>query len=219
MSFFFSDTTGGGGGGGGIATDYVARWTFEDITGSTVADETANHDGTLSNTSTTTGPDGLTAIDFSGSTSALFQVPDSTDFEFTEGTVSFWAYHPTNASGVLIEKDGNAGWTVQMGGGGAHYRCSRGNDITGMRANSLTAGQWIHVCVVMSDTLSEREIYLNNSAASYQKTYGTPSFGTGELNIGVRPTSTAPFNGYLDLITIYDRVLSASEITALYEEV
>ena len=87
----------------------------------------------------------------------------------------------------------------------------------------LSPVTWYHTCVVFdganTDTLYYRDgaqigATQNNGIASLHN--GSSPFSIGAENVGVTPTEF--FNGQLDDVRVWTRVLSAAEILALYND-
>lgn len=105
---------------------------------------------------------------------------------------------------------------TDAGGGNIHGRWSS-------PANSITLGTWIHVGLVYTNnTTNDIPImYLNGSQVSV--TVGTKIFGTissdaaENLNIGSE-AGAFTFNGQIDEFKLYQGVLSASDMTAIFNE-
>lgn len=217
------------GGGGDIPTDYIAFYTMDNISGSTLVDETGNYDGTIYGATTTTGVIG-DALSFDGVNDYVKMSGTITPFGALTGlAVSFWWYWPRGASfDVYASIIGN----LKSGGdsvgsdydGFAIQTISRGTIRwfgfgSGQAANNLHTiplDQWVH-CVAMWD--GSGLIFVKNNVASARSPLTINDMGTTEeLHIGKLPYAPLYAPGRVDLIRIYPRVLTSSEITALYEE-
>jgi len=86
----------------------------------------------------------------------------------------------------------------------------------------LAAGTWYHIAVVYddSDTGQEVKIYINASENATDSYSGgmtdatTANFAIGsEYNAG---SATRPYDGLIDEVAIFDRVLSPAEVTEIY---
>jgi hypothetical protein len=73
-----------------------------------------------------------------------------------------------------------------------------------------------HVCASRTAT-GAASLYLNGALlGAADQDSGTPTAGTGNVIIGNRAASDRDYGGYLDDIRIYDRALTAAEITQIY---
>jgi hypothetical protein len=91
--------------------------------------------------------------------------------------------------------------------GGSYYQA--------LSTNTLSAGSWYHVAAVRAGDAST--VYLNGTATSAAGTTGDLNLDDYPIIIGARAnSSTQRFNGYIDEVAIYNRVLDANEINAHY---
>jgi hypothetical protein len=198
-----------------------------------VIDETNRNDGT--NSGSTRGSTGKidNCFSFDGSND---YVDTGIDSEIYYGnndvfSVSFWISHNFSATtgfDRIIAKGGTASTSVQelfiqqngTGNTVYGYIVSTPSDVayTASTTTSLTASTWYHVVFYFDGT--NTKIYLNSSNE------GTSSDFTGSVNrrtsdkitIGASSTlqSITHYNGLLDEIMIYKRVLTDLEIDQLY---
>src|SRR3989344_5522242 len=173
------------------------------------------------------GGDGGSYVDV-GSPAILDNLP--------QVTVSAWIY-PRSAGGntsggTIINKSDGAiplnGWRFSLvTGGGATKILFFNVDYTTTDINvksvdnTIAFNQWQHVAVSWtgSNNASDVRIYLNGMEVSYKlqtSAVGTrvsdaaQSFGVGD------PGTGADFDGLIDEVRIYNRALSAGEVSALY---
>jgi hypothetical protein len=80
------------------------------------------------------------------------------------------------------------------------------------------ANQWFHIVMLKSGTTVT--MYLNNQLIGSSSTGGyLPIYGTSTVaNIGIRCNNTQGFNGKVDNLRVYNRVLTASEVASLFNE-
>ena len=174
------------------------------------------------------------------------KIPTSPSMNLTNSlTVSLWyklnSYRGENNTGY---KDNN-GFNVMIGKEGDRdgYYMGLSNDLTAgeqkiLFGNYVSSGKklsangspdgnsfdnldkWMHLAMVIDG--SGAKIFVNGKLVSQAS--GTPDFSSANnrnLYIGTmwaNGTSWYPFNGLLDDVRIYNRVLSQNEITALYNE-
>ena len=87
--------------------------------------------------------------------------------------------------------------------------------------SALTLSAWNHVAVTWdgSNTATNVHIYINGSECSYQQQTNGSSLESpnATLEFGNRRSDNArPLNGYLTEIGLFNRVLSSSEVTDIY---
>ncbi len=88
--------------------------------------------------------------------------------------------------------------------------------------NAITTGSWYHVLVTWtgSATATNAKIYVNGVEVAYATTINGSGArvddSAGSLCIGNDNLTNRTFAGYLDDVRVYNRVLTAAEITAVY---
>lgn len=102
------------------------------------------------------------------------------------------------------------GWTCHSYTNGTNVAVSTGSD--------ASIDQWYNVVSVRSSSCLK--LYVNGMLIDSVQDANTPYYGTGPIvfRIGSRFNGTLPFHGKIDDVKIYNRVLSAEEVTALYNE-
>lgn len=86
-------------------------------------------------------------------------------------------------------------------------------------ANQISAGQWYHFAAVFDSVADVQYVYVNGAlAASASNTLSTISNTTPFNNnrIGNDSDTGEEFDGRIDDIRVYNRALTAAEVTALY---
>ena len=104
--------------------------------------------------------------------------------------------------------DGDLTWAV-----------SNGSSRVNITAAGLTAGQWHHVVVTQNISNNEKKIYIDNtlkttSTSTINNTNVTYSLVIG----GYSGYTNSAYDGMLDQIRIFNKALSASEVSTLYNE-
>jgi len=90
--------------------------------------------------------------------------------------------------------------------------------VSGDLAPTTEADQWQHVVLVRNGTTRQITGYKNGGLALSSTYLVAPGTSTYALNIGRNPGSIQRFRGHLDEVRIFNRVLSAAEVQALYAE-
>ncbi|MGI3783414.1 MAG: LamG domain-containing protein, partial [Janthinobacterium lividum] len=83
-----------------------------------------------------------------------------------------------------------------------------------------TVGQWYHLVGVRDTTTSTLTIYVDGKAAGTTSVLATPDVATGVLAVGRGKFGGNPvdyLNGSVDGVKVFDRALSASEVSDLEE--
>jgi len=226
---------------GGV-TGPVAHWRLDEPSGSTAVDSVGGHDATLSGvTARTIGMDGG-AVSFDGG-SATAAVPDDAFWDLAPAMrrtwtmwvkpddpstswQSLWAQTSTTPRGFGIfahsTTDANMG---PVSNGISVGWDESGSDKLGVHSldNVLTAGAWHHVAVTYDGDQPQADrvrIYVDGADAT--DTGDVNSIGTLS---GLDPTSIAfggnpvdvPswYDGDLDDVRVYDRVLGASAVATI----
>lgn len=222
----------------GTTNDYIAYWNADSssVTGFVMADQTANnHDATFVATPTFgTGVDGNSVVT---SASQYANVVDNAALKTTSFSFACWMKPSAlNSLGTLINNGVNLGssnyqgmyvtyantsdqLTVLLGLGTGSVQ---GTDFElASTVGNITEGDWNHVCVTYDNAFIK--LYVNaveranvawaNGIAFPQ----TNNIRLGAQNLGSPAFSPfAQFDGELDEIKWWDRRLTASEVTELY---
>jgi hypothetical protein len=201
--------------GGGL----IGHWTFNEGTGTTIADSSdyANH--ASFNTGTPTWVAGVrgAALQFNGAndavTGANFDPPP-------EGTVALW-----------IRSDGPPAGRQRPWGVGGDFEMWQDPDglvacdvaTDGYQGGFMTtsplhtAGRWYHLAAVFDSDDDSYQIYLNGQLhKSGISTQALNDEAAALLSFGTRTGSSQRFSGALDDFRIYNRKLSAAEIAEIY---
>jgi hypothetical protein len=149
--------------------------------------------------------------------SAYVSVLDSASIGMTQAlTVSFWlnADVSPNVDPRVISKAYN--WDVKLNGSNRNPQFSAGGSYA-MLNYSLPLNTWQHVVFTFSQGVVNG--YVNGVPVSFAaNTFSSqplPSYAYGLL-IGSDPSLTASLTGLVDEVRLYNRALSASDVSALY---
>ena len=205
------------------AIGLVAHWKFDDGAGNTATDSVGNaHPGTIGGTANWVAGQVGGALDFDGSTNYVdiggVQPVISGTF-----SLAMWIYArdiPT-AAGDLRMPLSNDTWAdraihVHIWPETAVFRIDTKNGTDISSNTALQADQWYHVAGTL-DAAGESKIYINgvldNSATGNGREYII-----GPANIGAYQESSRFFNGMIDDIRIYNRILSDVEIQEIVNQ-
>jgi hypothetical protein len=172
----------------------TASGTVDIVTGLDQPDLLASRFNALGDYLTST--DELTGIG-SGPFSIAFRVKDATTTAANQDIINF--DDEETANGIVIRT---------LAGGAISFRTNATNHDS---TTSVFGASWTHVVITSSGTGGTWFIYLNNvqdatgTIAAYN--YATPS----NLIIGANTSFTNPYNGTLDDIRVYNKVLNTTE--------
>jgi photosystem II stability/assembly factor-like uncharacterized protein len=212
-----------------VTSDSVGYWQFEDGDISVAGyadDETTNeNDGTCTNCPAWTENGAIGgAYEFDG-VDDMISIPNSTSLDIygvnQPVSLSAWVKFDEYSSTIFVHKGEYPNYEYGFGStpnGRVDFRINdAGEFIIVQGALAPDLGKWYHYVGVYDGM--EMRIYKNGVSDSTPTAHsGTVNQHTGPLTIGkyaYHPTAYN-FNGSVDEVRVYDRVLTASEISALY---
>ena len=81
---------------------------------------------------------------------------------------------------------------------------------------ALTTGSWQHLAVTVDQTNGKIAFFLNNKIVGTQKASNIKLLENSEDILIGRNTNSEFFNGMMDDVRLYSRVLSASELAGIF---
>ena len=204
--------------GGGL----VSGWSFNEGAGLIAGDLSGNSNiATLGNVSMWGAGEYGGGINFTGLNFLSVQNSASLNISGSALTISMWI-NPQPLSGgdsVVLGKFWNTTMTspfyqygIELNGGNQPF-LQIGTPTTILNApmgTTLPYSQWSHLAVTFNG--SEARFYLNGSLVSIQPLVATITARGNQLNIGADANGNQIFNGNLDDIRIYSRVLTQADI-------
>ena len=205
-----------------ITTGLVGHWTFDEGSGTTIADFSGNGNDAFFNTGTPKWISGVRggALEFDGTndaiTGAAFDPP-------AEGTVALW-----------FRSDGPPASRQRLWGVGGDFEMWQDPDglvscdvsTDGFQGGFITtsplyeAGRWYHLAAVYDPNDDSYDIYINGQLnKSGVSTWAMVPQPSGPLSFGTRTGSTQRVSGAVDDFRIYDRQLTAIDVAELYGHV
>ncbi len=214
----------------------AAYWRFDEGSGLTSADDSGgSNNATLIGGPMWTSGESGNALNFAAAASyAAISNTSALDDLYNSGhgmTVTAWI-NPASAggggAGRIIDKDNNLrGWFLKMNNTGTSVQFAADQFATAAIRNSVTGSislnQWQHVAVTWdgSPDATKINIYINgvlaNDSASPTNGSGSAQSDTGTpFTIGNRTLDKARnFDGSIDGVRVYNRMLSPAEIQSL----
>lgn len=213
----------------------VGYWNFDEVNGTTANDSSGNgNTGTLVNGPTwTTGKVGSGALSFDGVDDRINAGSSSSlDNLHTTGglSISLWINPRTsgeNGGGRIIDKDESTSGTfyLAMSGNTQLQFIKDGSTDLYIKTNtsSVSLNNWQHIALTWdgSTNASGVHIYVNGTETSYYtQTNGVSLNPDASMNllIGSNQYGNYSFDGLMDEVRIYNRALSASEISDIYND-
>ena len=217
----------------------VGYWKFDEGTGTSATDSSGNGDtGTLTNQPTWVTGKLKKALNFTGTQVVQANGSGSLANLYTGGmTVSAWinpAGTGGGGAGRIVDKDNNnGGWFLAMSSSNNVKLQADQFDVPppgtaiqpslASASNSIVLNTWQHVAATWDGSTNGTgmHIYVNGAPADGTpvngSSNGTPfSDAASPLGIGNRGADLARgFNGSIDDVRVYNRVLSAAEIQSL----
>ncbi|MBD3649701.1 MAG: LamG domain-containing protein, partial [Alcanivorax sp.] len=208
----------------------VGHWAFDENEGMTAADSSGSgNDGTLANMESWARTTGVTggSLGFDG-IDDIVRVPhaDAIDFADQDFSISFWllqGYHDNSGSYVLkgsfgAPKSGKRYEVFHHASGEVRFAID--DDKTKSRVvlpdTDFVTGEWVHVVAIRDTGKDELRLYADG------KQKGAAPDESGDISqaeglfIGGSTDEGSFFDGFLDDVRIYDRVLTEPEILALF---
>ncbi len=198
----------------------VAAYGFDAGSGTTVADQSGNgNNGTITNAGWAGAAAGRfgNALSFNG-TNAFVSVPNSSSLQPSTGiTFEAWV-RPTSVGGwrtvLMKERPGYYDWALysdtDFNRPAAYVFTSADREVRGTA--QVAASTWTHLAAAYNGSVLA--LYVNGAQAATFLTSGPITTNTGALKIGGNAVWGEWFSGLIDEIRVYNRALSAAEISA-----
>lgn len=216
---FIKFSVGSGGSSSPLLTGLVAYYKLNDSSGDAV-DSVNSYNG--SNTSVTYGTTGKisTCYTFNGSSSKTVVTDVSALDLTTTGAISCWVYPGSRSYNYIVSKCNDStdrsGYYLMLSSSYAYIVLA--SDSAMMYHNSdglVNAFAWSHIVVTWDS--SNVYIYINNVASASKAVTVTPVASTNNLQIGSPVVdSSGYFDGYIDEVGIWNRLLTSGEVSTLY---
>lgn len=204
-----------------LSKGLIGHWSFDgvDIAGNTSnGSSVQRHNGTLANGLRSAGGKIGQAVEFQGGAD---YVDTGSDFISIKAmTLSAWAYARSNG-GLSNGRIWDNGATILKIPNTDRFAFSSDGLVTAAssESGSLNLNTWIHVVVTRTST-GVANFYINGTLSGTANQHsGTPMAGVGNVSIGNGTPADridVGWDGLIDEVRIYNRVLTTDEITHLY---
>lgn len=200
----------------GCSAAAIAQWQFDENSGTRIADINGLHTGSLSNGPTwVTGKSGR-ALSFDGYNDYA-TVVHHTDLSLVDHlTICAWVYLNGNTGWQVIVAKGSSAtptinYLVGVSGTTVIFAFLNGQYYSFASLGTLPARSWTHVAVVYNRSAGTVSFYVEGALQSTSAVTGTMTSNLDPLFIGMFGAGSY-FNGRLDDLRIYDRVLDSTQI-------
>ena len=139
----------------------------------------------------------------------------------TRSSASVWVKSAAWNSGVIFEVDN---FRLLMAGSGVQGGYGIGSGNSGWNPPAVTHGmavnEWNHIALVASGGIATLNFYINGVLIHTVSNGSNPPRAPYKVpfNIGSNSVNFLKFNGQIDQLRFFNKTLSASEVTALYNE-
>ena len=214
----------------GAPADLVARWAFNESSGTVTDDLVGSNYGSIYGATWSDGKYG-SALSFDGVNDDV-HIQKAALWDFGTGSFTVSAWFKSSSGGgymAIIRYDSgylpSGGWYVGFYPGNHVEFVVLGPDRTGYQVltdNTYTDNLWHFVSGVRDGASGKLRIYIDGIPAGAEGSDGGSNIiGAGDasqLIIGAGAWGGQYFMGLIDEITIFDRALSAEEISAIYAD-
>ena len=196
-----------------LAIGLAGYWKLDESTGPTASDSSGNgNTGTWQTTPVWTAGKIGNAASFSGTGTINITIPNSSSLaqvNSTKVSVSVWMYTTSNTAQRVISKDANT-YYLYYDGTKIHWAI---NDVGYNDAGyAVSTNAWHHIVGTYDG--SNRRLYVDG-VLRLTIAQSTTMNNSGNLYIGAYG-SYQPFQGMIDEAGVWNRVLSDTEVTMLY---
>jgi concanavalin A-like lectin/glucanase superfamily protein/Big-like domain-containing protein/galactose oxidase-like protein len=195
-----------------------AAYGFEETSGSTVVDRTGGNNGTISGATRSTSGRFGRALSFDGFNDRVNVAHDAAMNPGAAFTLEAWVY-PTSTSGSrLVAGKERTSSSLAYGlysRGGLSTPMARiftSSDQSTSGPAQLPRNTWSHLAMTRGS--STMRLYVNGVEVASRAVGSALASSTGAFRIGGTTTASTWFGGRIDEVRVYDRQLSAAEITA-----
>jgi len=205
----------------------MSQWNFSEGSGCVANDSYGINNGILKNNCPSISPSWVVgkignALSFNGSSNNV-SVNNSANLNFTTSmSVSAWIkWNITPSTGsayaTIINKNGDNQYRLQHNGTNSKFEFGIRTNTGGSYATSITTpvvGEWYHLVGTWDGVLVK--IYVNGVLEQTVGRTGSIYSSTIPVKIGSSSFDARWFNGIIDEVNLWDRVLTQTEVTQVY---
>lgn len=192
---------------GSFASNLLNYYQMETIAGGTTADSKGGTAATVVNATTSPGIVGR-AASFNGS--AYIKVTPSSPSSFT---VSMWIKSAGNGFTFLWEGAGTSAPSIE--GSDGNYQFYMSNQTNPLNTGSISSGSsWYLITATYDASSKTKSLYVNDQSKGSNTNVNSNNLNP--LYIGHRAGSVYFYKGLIDEVAIFNRALSGSEISRIY---
>ncbi len=207
-----------------LIDNVIGYWALNETSGATASDELDTYDGSISGNPTLGVPGKLgTAYDFDND-GDFITVSPGVPIANQDFSLSFWVNRDgTGEDWVIGHSTGGNNNALHVG-----FRDNNtfafafwGNDLNIDDGMFNDTAAWMHFVCTYDASSNVQTVYANvegGASGTWTRTAGADFQGTGDFYIGKRRNDTGgqEFDGLIDEVGVWDRVLSAAEAAELY---
>lgn len=140
-----------------------------------------------------------------------------------ELTVAAWINPSSGGANrdiIVKGSGGNYEWSIRQNSSNQFQAVvynSGGSTIGVINTPAFTVGTWNHIVMILNFTTNNLHVYRNGALASTGSISGTYTNGTSTVRFGMRSDNLNPYSGLIDEVRVYNRVLTMSEISEIYD--
>lgn len=200
-----------------VTKGLISYWTFDGahIKGKTVEDVWGNNDGTIDGESKIVNGKIGQALEFDGSDAVNMGNPE--DLNFGDGDYSIEAWIKTQNDGPVVtnmQSSNERGWYNRVEDGKLHNRLQADNGNSANSTSNVNDGNWHHAVTIIDRKGGSQKVYIDGKLESNPQIADVVGSVSNERNVvvGSYHDGKGYFDGIIDEIRIYNRILSEAEI-------
>lgn len=203
----------------------IAYWKMDEESGNTASDTLGLRSGNaIGNVTIVDSKAGFgKARNLDGTNTTRVDLGDKPNFELATFSISAWVYRKGNCNFNHCDvfskgESGNSGYSLRVRNGGSGYKAeiSLKDSLQLVASNTIIdTNKWYHLVGVVGE--GQVKLYVNGVLESQAAQTQIPTFGdeTGKIGNG-NSNIDLGFNGIIDEVALWNRVLPDSEVLALY---
>ncbi|MCG8498987.1 MAG: hypothetical protein MJB12_01085 [Firmicutes bacterium] len=209
-----------------VENGLIGAWDFENVSGNTVPDESVNsNDGVLRGKAGVVATEMGQSLNLTGEKGTFMYTPLNVNTATQDMTVSIWYKVDASLFDGQTAPSGNLMLFQQEGKGRSllyvlpnQHMASFIGGSTIRSKKPIGTGSWQHVVMTIDSAATKLAMYFDGVKDSEVKSSNFANEPNAGFRIGDHKSShNLAFNGLVDQVKIYNRVLSDQEIKALFD--